>query len=360
VLVHKKHRKEAGVLKYILRRLLVLPVIMFLVTAILFLLMLQIPVDQRVQVYLASGNPHITPEQYAKLLEVTIERYGLDRPLPVQYVKWVGNLLQGDWGWSPTSREPVLEGLRRRVPATIELTLAAMIPSVILAIVMGSSAARRHNRLPDQLVRAATFLGWAFPPFILALILMNVFYAWLRWFPPERMSIWASPIVRGEGFHTYTGFLTLDALLNTDMALFWDALRHLVLPAFTLAIAEWALLTRIMRSSLLDILRQDYITTARAKGVSERQVIGRHARRNAILPVISAGGVVTSMLITGVVVVEVVFHFNGVGWWAVQATLSYDIPVAVGFALFSCAATVLASLLADLLYAVADPRVRLF
>jgi len=174
------------------------------------------------------------------------------------------------------------------------------------------------------------------------------------------MSVSTSLAINAGGFRSYTGLLTVDGLLNGRLDIVWDAVRHLVLPAFTLALTEWALLTRIMRSSLLDVLGQEYVTTARAKGVRESKVISRHARRNAILPVISAGGVATSMLITSLVVVEVVFSFNGVGRWAVQAILNSDVPVAVGFALFSCTITVLASLLADILYAVTDPRVRLY
>jgi peptide/nickel transport system permease protein len=354
------HRKETGVIKYIVRRLLVLPLIMFLVTVILFLLILQLPVEQRVMVHIPAFNPHLTREQFEELVQDTIERRGLDQPFPVQYANWMKELVTGEWGYSPTWRESVLAGMRRRAPATLELTFFAMVPSVILAIVLGSLAARRRSRIPDHLIRAASFVAWAFPPFILALLLINVFYAWLGWFPLERMSIWASPIVTAEEFRTYTGLLTVDSLLNGNLEIFWDAIRHLVLPAFTLALAEWALLTRMMRSSLLDVLRQDYITTARAKGVREQDVISRHARRNAILPVISAGGVVTSMLISGVVVIEVVFNFNGLGRWAVKAILESDIPVAVGFAIFSCTVTVLASLFVDILYAVVDPRVRLY
>jgi ABC-type dipeptide/oligopeptide/nickel transport system permease component len=348
------------VLIYILRRLLVLPLIMFLVTMILFLLILQIPVEQRAQVYLASGNPNATPEQLAHKLQVTIERYGLDKPWPVQYMRWIENVIKGDWGYSPSWRQPVLEGLLRRTPATIELTLFAMIPAFILAVVLGSVAARHRNRVPDHVVRAAAFVGWAFPPFILALILINVFYAWTGWFPPERLSIWASLAVKSEDFHTYTGFLTVDALLNSNLPILWDAIRHMVLPGISLALVEWALLMRVMRSSLLDVLNQDYITTARAKGVHERQVLSYHARRNAILPVISAGSVVTSMLITWVVVIEVVFGYNGVGRGAFEAIANLEIQVAVGFAILSCMAVVLASLIADVLYAVVDPRIRLF
>jgi peptide/nickel transport system permease protein len=347
-------------LKYILRRLLILPVILFLVSVTLYLLILQLPVEDRVEVYVPSANPHLSAEQYQELVDITIARYGLDQPFLVQYTRWVGNLLQGEWGYSPAWREPVLEGLRRRAPATLELTLFAMVPSILLAIVLGSLAARRKDRVPDHVVRVATFVGWAFPPFILALILMNVLYAWLGWFPPERMSIWVSPVVNSEAFRNYTGLLTVDALLNARLDIFWDALRHLALPGLSLAVLEWALLTRIMRTSLVGVLNEDYITTARAKGLREQAVVDGHARRNAILPLISAAGVATSMLITWIVVIEMIFNYNGVGRWAVKAILQSDVPVAIGFALFACSVTILTSLVADVLYALVDPRVRLF
>jgi peptide/nickel transport system permease protein len=340
--------------------LLLLPVIMFLVSLILFFSILQLPVEQRVMVYVPSFNPHLEPEEFEELIQTIIERRGLNEPLPVQYTRWLRELVTGSWGYSPTWRQPVLDGIRQRAPATLELALFAMIPSIVFALVLGSIAARHSNRLPDHLIRAASFVAWAFPPFILALILMNVFYAWLGWFPPERMSIWGNQIIASDQFHSYTGMLTVDALLNANPGIFGEALRHLVLPAFVLALTVWALLTRIMRSSLLEVLSQDYITTARAKGVPEQQVLGQHARRNAILPVISAGGVMVSLVISGTVIVEVIFGFNGVGRWAVTAILQSDVPVAVGFALFSCMVTILASLIADILYAVVDPRVRLY
>ena len=348
-------------IQYVLRRLLVLPLVMFLVTLILFLLIMQLPLEQRVQVYMPASRPAtlLNPEAMARLIENTVEKYGLDRPFPVQYANWLRNLISGQWGYSPTWQQPVLEGLLQRAPATAELVLAAMVPSVFLALALGSLAARHHNRLPDHVVRAAAFAGWAFPSFILGLMLMNVFYAWLGWFPPERLSMWATRLVRSEDFRAYTGMHTVDALLNGNLRVFWDAIRHLVLPGVTVAAAQWALLTRIMRSSLLGELRQDYITTARAKGVGEPTVVNLHARRNAVLPVISTGGVAVSLLISGVVVIESVFSLNGIGRAAAEAIMQTDIPVAVGFAILTCAVTVLASLVADILYAFVDSRVRL-
>lgn len=347
-------------LRFVIRRLLALPVVILMVTLVLFLLILRLPAEQRVMIYVPSVNPHMSEEEWERMLQKIIEQRGLDDPAPVQYVRWLKDLVAGEWGYSPTWRQTVLEGLKQRAPATLELALFAMIPAIMLALVLGGMAARFDRRLPDHLLRAGAFVAWAFPPFILALILMNIFYAWLGWFPPERLSIWARPVVASDEFQTYTGLMTVDALLNGNLAIFWDAIRHLVLPAITLGLAVWALLARLMRSSLLDVLRQDYITTARAKGVSEQAVVSRHARRNAVLPVITAGGVAMSMLISGVVVVEVVFNYNGVGRWAVEALIQADVPVTMGFAFFGCTVTVLASLLADILYAVVDPRVTLF
>ncbi len=343
-----------------LRRLLVLPLVIFLVTLILFSLMWRLPVELRARVYVPYTEKFLLPDEEAELIQRSIRIHGLDKPWPVMYVKWLRLLATGDWGYSPSWQQPVLEGLLQRTPATLELALFAVVPSVALALALGAFASRHRNRVPDHLVRGATFLGWALPSFILGLMLMNVFYAWLGWFPPERLSIWAGPVVHSEEFHVYTGMYTVDALLNLDLRVFWDAVRHLVLPGLSLGLAVWALLTRIMRSSMIEALHQDYVTTARSKGVPERRVVNLHARRNAVLPVISAGGVAASMLISGIVVVESVFNINGIGRAAANAMLFTDIPVAVGFAVFTCLVTVLASLIADLLYAFADPRIRLY
>ena len=347
-------------LPYVFRRLLVLPLVVFLVTLILFSMLWQLPVELRAQVYVPTTNQFLLPEEEAALVERAIRIHGLDKPWPVQYVSWLRLLLTGSWGYSPAWQQPVLEGLLQRAPATAELLLASMVPCVALALFLGGSAARYRRRLPDHAIRTATFLGWAFPSFALGLILMNVFYAWLGWFPPGRLGVSAGAVVHSAQFQSYTGMYTVDALLNLDLRVFWDAIRHLILPAFVLGLAEWALLTRIMRSSMLEVLRQDYVTTARSKGASEGQVFGRHVRRNALLPVISTGGVAVGLLMSGVVVVENLFNINGIGRAAADAMASTDIPVAVGFAVLTCTATIVASLVADLLYTLADPRVRLY
>lgn len=345
-------------LKYTLQRLLVLPVILFLVSAILFFFILQLPLEQRVQAYLPAGKPTKTAEEEQRVVQAVVTRYGLDQPFPVQYVKWLNNLAHGDLGFSKSSRQSVFDGLRQRAPATLELMLFALGLSVALALVMGELAARNRNHFVDYLIRGTSAVTWAFPPFILGLILLTVLYAWSGWFPPERLSLWARDVVNSDRFYSYTGMHTLDALLNGNPAVFADAVRHLVLPVTTLALVQGALLVRVMRSSMLEVLSQDYITTARAKGVRERRVINLHARRNAILPVISTAGVAIPIWLSSVVVVEVIFRFDGVGYWATTAAINFEIPVVVGFVLFSCTLTVLATLLTDILYAAVDPRVR--
>ena len=344
-------------LNYILRRFLLIPVVMFIVTTILFFLLLQLPAERRAEVYIPSVNPRITEEEYERLVQVTIERYGLNEPFYIQYSNWIRNLLQGDWGYSPTWRQPVLEGLLRRLPASIELGIFAMVPSVLFAIILGGIAAIRKNRVSDYIVRLSAFVGWAIPNYIFGLIFMTIFYVWLGWFPPERLSYATNSIVNSESFRTVTGFLIIDGLLNHNPDITWDAIRHLMLPGITLVVFQWALFVRIMRSSLLEEFMQDYVTTARAKGLSENNILQVHIYRNALLPVIASAGVATAMLFGNIIVVEVLFNFNGVGRWAIEAIQNFDAPAAIGFILLSSVVSTLASLVADILFAIVDPRV---
>jgi len=346
-------------IKYILRRTLALPVIMLIVSIILFSLISKIPPEQRVSIYLPSYNPHITEDQYQELIQITIQRYGLDQPFHVQYLKWLTRFFQGDWGYSPAWHQTVLEGFKNRAPATIELTLFSIIPTLIFAILAGVYAAKHENRLEDQMIRGFTILFWAIPPFILGLILMNFLYAKLHFFPPERLSVWASRVITSDGYSQYTGFITIDALLNQNFNLFLDAIRHLILPGLCLSLVQWALYTRLMRSSLLDVLKQDYITTARSKGIEENIVTTIHAGRNAVIPFISVTSMSASLFLSNLMVIETLFNFNGICRWALRSALVYEIPVVSMFALVMCTVVVFSSLLADILYVIIDPRIRI-
>jgi peptide/nickel transport system permease protein len=350
---------------YIIRRLLVLPIILIGVTMLIFGMLQMLGPVERAALYVRDVPK--TQQQ----LESLIKRYGLDDPFLSQYWHWltgrvdpvtgerVGGILRGDLGYSKTGREDVKELIKRRFPATLELTLWAMLPIVGLGIWMGVVSALHHNKPIDQASRVFAIIGWSFPTFVFGLLMILVFYAWLDWFQPGRLSTQYTLQVAGPNFTQYTHMMTVDALLNLRFDIFLDALRHLFMPVVTLAVVQIALLLKVTRSSMLEVLRQDYVTTARAKGLQENVVVNRHVRRNALIPVITIAGVTLAGLLNGVVVTEVIFDFPGLGSAAAAAALSLDVLTMLGFALFTAIIFIFANLIVDVLYGVLDPRVRL-
>jgi peptide/nickel transport system permease protein len=355
-------------LAYIIRRLLLLPVLVFGVTVMIFAFMQLLDPIQRVSLFVTDpAQLRVGPEGIQRL----IEKYGLNDPIPVQYWRWLvghydpekgrweGGLLRGDWGWSHTAQRPVLDALLYYLPATAELALWSLVPVLFVGIWLGIISAIHHNRPLDHLTRVFAIVGWSFPTFVFGLLMLMFFYGKLQWFPPGRLSTWAQFVVFSNEFTRYTGMNTLDALLNGRLDIFWDALRHLAMPAVTLAYVQWALLLRVTRSSMLETLRQDYVQTARAKGLPERKVIYKHAQRNALIPVVTIGGLIVIYLLNGVVITETVFTYKGLGWWVADAALRLDIPSVLGFTLFNGVLFVVGNLVVDVLYAMIDPRVRL-
>ncbi len=350
---------------YIIRRLLILPIILFGVTALIFGMLQVLSPVERSALYVRDIPK--TDRQ----VDAVITRYGLDKPFFVQYWNWlvgtidgntgerVGGVLRGDLGYSRSGREPVIEVLVRRLPATMELALWAMIPVIAFGIWLGVKAALNHNKLFDQVARVFAIIGWSFPTFVFALLLLLVFYARLDWFQPGRLSTGFSQEVLKPGFTQYTHMMTIDSLLNLRFDIFIDAVRHLIMPVTTLMVVEVALLLKITRSAMLEEMRQDYVTTARAKGLPEKVVTNRHIRRNALIPVITVAGLTLAGLMGGVVITETVFDYPGIGSWAAQAAASLDVLSMLGYALFSAVLLVAANLIVDVLYAVLDPRVRL-
>lgn len=271
----------------------------------------------------------------------------------------VGGILRGNLGYSQTARQTVGELITSRFPATLELALWAALPVVGGGVVLGVIAAVNHNRLLDQIARVFSIIGWSFPTFVFGLLALLVFYVVLGWFEPGRLSQEMSNVVNSPDFHLYTNILTIDSLANGRFDVFLDVLRHLALPVITLSYLHWALMLRVTRSSMLEVLRQEYITTARAKGLAERVVIRKHALPNALMPVVTLGGMTVVGLLGGVVITETVFNYPGIGRAAATAAVRLDIVAVLGFTLFIGFILVLANLVVDVLYAVIDPRVRL-
>jgi peptide/nickel transport system permease protein len=348
-------------LGFIIRRLLFLPFLWFAITFLTFLLLEPLGPYQRVTLFI-NVNPEqafggkLTKEQLQRL----IEKYGLDRPAIEQYIRWIRQVFQGNFGWSKVAQKPVFEAIRERLPATFELGLYAVLPVVLIAIWLGVLSAVHHNKPLDHTLRFFSITGYSLPTFVFGIFVLMFFYGILGWFPPGRLSFWAERIVYdATQFTRYTGLNTIDAILNNRWDIFWDALRHLILPVLTLSYLSWAGLQRVTRSSMLETLRQDYITTARAKGLTERVVILKHGLRNAMIPVTTiAVPTVIGLMLSGVVITETVFNYKGLGLLSVDATLQFDVPMVLGFTLIGTSLIVLTNLLVDILYVFIDPRVR--
>lgn len=352
-------------LAYIVRRLLILPVILMGVTLLIFGMLQILGPNERAALYVRD-----IPRNEQQLASI-IRRYGLDDPLPVQYWNWmfgrvdpetgqrIGGVLRGDFGFSRSGREPVIDLLKRRMPVTMELAIWSVVPIVAVGIWLGMQAALNHNKPIDQGARIFSVLGYSLPTFVFGLLMLLIFYARLDWFQPGRLSDWALAEVRTGTFREVTHMYTFDALLNGRFDIFLDALRHLVLPIVTLSYIQWALLLKVTRSSMLEQLRQDFVTTARSKGLSERMVVNRHVRPNAMIPVITIAGATVASLLNGVVITETIYDIPGMGSAAVAAAASLDALTVLGFALFNGFLFVMTYLVVDILYAVIDPRVRL-
>ncbi len=340
-------------INYIIRRLLVLPLVLFGLSILIFgMLMLLSPVE-RAALYVTN-----VPRNPAQI-QAIIQKYGLDQPVYIQYGNWIKNILHGNLGWSKTAQMPVTSAIAAYFPATLELALWSIIPIIIIGVWLGIQAALHHDTIVDHVARIFSIIGYSFPTFVFGLLMLMVFYADRQWFPPGRLSNWAELIVISQGWHTFTGMYTLDSLFNGRPDIFLDALRHLFLPGLTLAYVNWALLLRVARSSMLEVVQQDYIRTARAKGVSERSVINKHALRNAMIPVVTISGLLLIGLLNGVVVTETVFDYHGMGLFASNAALNFDAVSILGIALLAGVLLVVANLAVDVLYHFIDPRIQL-
>ena len=350
---------------YIIRRLLLVPVLLFGVTWLIFGMLQFLSPVERSALYVRD-----IPKN-DKAIDGIIKKYGLDKPVYVQYWRWlvgttdqltgerVGGILFGDFGYSRVGSQPVADLIRARFPNTLDLTIWAVAPVILVGIWLGVQAAVHQNGFIDQAARVFSIVGTSFPTFVFGLLMLMIFYANVQWFPPGRLSEWANAVVSSGEFRSYTHLLTFDALMNGRIDVFWDALKHMILPILTLSYLSWATFLRVTRSSMLEVLRQDYVTTARAKGLPERDVIFKHAQPNAMISVVTLAGFTVVGLMGGVVITETVFDFPGIGKAAAEAAAALDVVTVLGFALFNGVILIVANLVVDVIYAVVDPRVRL-
>lgn len=281
------------------------------------------------------------------------EKWGLDEPLHVQYLTYLKNLLQGDMGMSIVRRRPVAEDLARYLPATLELATTAILLAVAVGVPFGIISAVRRNSWVDQVTRGLSLVGVSAPIFWLALVALFIFYARLQWLPgPGRLDPGVDPPTH------VTGLYTVDALLMGDGELFVNALSHLILPAFVLACFSMGLITRMTRSAMLETLNENYVRAARAKGLSERTLVLRHALRNALIPTITVLGLSYANLLSGTVLTETIFSWPGIGQYAYQSSITLDFPAIMGVSILIAFIFIVVNLAVDMAYLLLDPRLR--
>jgi ABC-type dipeptide/oligopeptide/nickel transport system permease component len=329
--------------EYVIRRLFKLPLVLFAVPALVFALSRL--GGSPIAIYLQ----HDMSQAEVAQLE---ERYGVNDPLPTQYVAWLGGVLRGDLGWSGVAVAPVSDVLPARFVATMELATAGAVVAILLGVGLGTYAGARHNRFADHVTRVITVSGASLPLFWFALLALILFYLVIPIAPLGRFD----PDAYGAIAH-YTGFYTVDALLNLNPRALWDAVRHLALPAFVLGFEGMAVIARMVRSSLVEEMGQDYVESARAKGLPERIVIRRHALRNALVPSVTVIGLSWGILLQGTVVVELVFRWPGLGRWATDAILRGDRATIMAFVLVTSVVFLTVNLIVDIVYAYLDRRV---
>ncbi|WP_291797211.1 ABC transporter permease [Brevibacterium sp.] len=335
-------------LRFILKRLAMAPFLLWGIATIAFFLSHSI-----------TGNPlaSIVGERNLNnpdIVAAANQKWGLDQNLPTQYLLYFQNLLQGDLGTSFRSKQPVLSDLAVRLPATAELAAVAVTIAVVVGVVLGVLAARYRGSLLDGVNRIFALTGSSLPVFWVGLLFLFVFYATLGIAPgPGRLSARVEP----PGF--ITGFYTIDALLAGNGPLFYDALIHLLMPAFVMSLPLMGAVIRMVRAQMLEEQSADYVRTARAKGMNQTQVLGHHVLKNALTPVVTMVGISVGMVIMGAVLVETIFSWSGIGTYAVESARALDYPAITGVCLVGGSIFLIANLLTDIAYALIDPRVRM-
>jgi ABC-type dipeptide/oligopeptide/nickel transport system permease component len=329
--------------RYIGRRLIALPFVMLAVSILVFGL---------TRMGGSPIGPYLVPGMTDAEIAALEERFNLDEPVPMQYIAWLGGVVTGDLGWSAVGGAPVTDVFPQKLTASLELGAAASLWAVLLGIKLGTFAAARRNKMGDQLTSVFAVGGASMPSFWFGIILLLVFWAYLGWFPSGR----SDPLVWNTIAHP-TGFYVIDSILALDFNALRDALWHLVLPAITLGYTAVGIVTRMMRSSLLEELGRDYVDAARARGLPERLVLRKHARRNAFIPTVTVIGLGIGIMFEGTVVVETIFGIPGLGNWLASAVLSGDQATTMAFVIFTSVLFLCINLVVDVIYGYLDRRV---
>lgn len=344
--------------QYIIRRLLLMILVLIGVSLLVFYFSRGFPsAFSPWAAFIDPSNPKITPRQLQEIIRI----HGFDQPLPLQYFYWWRDVFSGDWGFAGiwANNYPVYEVFMRRFPLTVELAFTAVIMTVLVGLPLGIISAVKNNKIPDHISRIIALTGYSTPSYWFGFMLQLVFFFYF--------SMWGLPNLPSSGALSgrfigavpkFTGIYILDGLLGGNLAYAWDAFRHVLLPAFSLSFISLGYLARIVRASLLEVLRQDYITMARSKGLKERVVIYRHALKNALIPATTLTGMFFAGLLGGAMITEYVFAWPGVGQALFNAVFQGDSNFLMLYSLVLAFIIVVANLVVDVIYVFLDPRIK--
>ncbi|MDR0738756.1 MAG: ABC transporter permease [Oscillospiraceae bacterium] len=331
--------------KYVCKRLLLLVPVLLGVVTIVFLIMRVFATDP-------SENENILGKYATEEVKIAWKsKNGLDKPLAIQYVNYLKGIFSGNFGNSYRTNKPVMEEISERFPATIELAIMAIILASVFGVLIGLISAVKKNSIFDNIGMAIALIGVSIPIFWFGLIIIKIFSGWTGLPSNGRIN----SVFRPEDG---TGFYLLDSLLQRDFEAFWDAFKHMILPAITLAMYSIAVIARMTRSSVLETLNKDYVRTARAKGLKENTVVFKHAFRNALIPIVTVIGLQFGSLLAGAVLTESVFSWPGIGKYAVDCIQNSDFPVIQGIVILTATSFVFVNLFVDVVYAFLDPRIK--
>jgi len=345
--------------KFIARRLIAIPITFIIITMVLYAIIMMAPLETRINLYMPNTRTMLSPEAEERFQAQIVERYHLDEPYINQYVYWLSGILHGNWGYSPILNNGVLPEILYRTPVTLELLFYCMLLYIPLGLISGVTAAFKREKPRDILFRVCAFIGSAIPDFILSILLLATLYVNRGWFAPERLSVLNNLYIKSAEYTSYTGFVTIDGFLNNRADISLDAFRHLAMPVFTLFIAQWATLGRVTRSTTIEELNQDYVNAARARGLSEKQLVWKHAFKNALGPSLNSSALTSAALITNVFVVERVFNLNGVSEMiGMFGPMVPDAAAVLGFGVYCVILVQLLMFILDLLQAILLPRSR--
>lgn len=343
-----------GLRTYILRRLILAIPVLFGAALFVFAVIQFLPTELRATLFVTD------PKQMRYLRQIAMAN-GLYEPVYVQFYYWFKALIIDHNLGVDRLGKPVFEAILQRLPATAEIVMYASPLIIAIGLTLGVLSGANKDKAIDQGSRVLAIMGTSLPSFWFGIVLLSIFYAGLQWFPPRRFGQEVELFIgtRGTSWQWHTGLITIDALINGQLWIFVDGIRHLVLPVTVLSLLNSAAMVRVTRSSMLEALGKDYITAAKAKGLSRKEVVNRHARRNALIPALTISGLMVAGLLTGVTITETVFNMGGIGQYAAQSAQRLDIPPVIGYTIMSAVVFVISNLIVDILYAYVDPRIRL-